>query len=230
MPNPNLEQLIRTAALLRPMLGDLVFLGGAVTSLLVTDEGAGLPRPTLDVDAIAEISSYAEYTVFGERLRALAFSEDTSEGAPLCRWVHSGTILDVMPLDEKILGFSSRWYRAAMEASTTHRLLRDLEIQVVTAPYFLATKIEAFKGRGRGDFLASHDLEDLIFVIDGRSTVVEEVQTETAVLREYLHTEITGLLGAPGFIDAVPGYLLPDAASQARIGTVLRQLKAIASD
>jgi hypothetical protein len=156
MPNPSLEQLIAAAALLRPMLEDLVFVGGAVTSLLVTDEGAGLPRAMLDVDAIAEISSYAEYTAFGERLRALGFSEDASEGAPLCRWVHSGTILDVMPLDEKILGFSNRWYRVAMEAATTHQLLRDLEIRVVTAPYFLATKIEAFKGRGRDDFLASH--------------------------------------------------------------------------
>ena len=181
------------------------------------------------MDAIAEISSYAEYTVFGERLRALGFSEDTSEDAPLCRWVHSGTILDVMPLDETILGFSNRWYRAAMEASATHQLLRDLEIRAVTAPYFLATKIEAFKGRGRGDFLASHDLEDLIFVIDGRSTIVEEVQTETSLLREYLRTEIAGLLAAPGFIDALPGYLLPDAASQARIGTVLRRLRAVAS-
>ncbi len=229
MPNPNLEQLIATAALLRPMLGELVFVGGAVTSLLVTDEGAGLPRTTLDVDAIAEISSYAEYTVFGERLRALGFSEDTSEDAPLCRWVHSGTILDVMPLDETILGFSNRWYRAAMEASATHQLLQDLEIRAVTAPYFLATKIEAFKGRGRGDFLTSHDLEDLTFVIDGRSTIIEEVQTETSLLREYLLTEIAGLLAAPGFIDALPGYLLPDAASQARIGTVLRRLRAVAS-
>jgi predicted nucleotidyltransferase len=148
MPNPNLEQLIAAAALLRPMLGDLMLVGGAVTSLLVTDEGAGLPRATLDVDAIAEISSYAEYTAFGERLRALGFSEDTGEGAPLCRWVHSGTILDVMPLDEKILGFSNRWYRAAMESATTHRLFRDLEIRIVTAPYFLATKLEAFRGRG----------------------------------------------------------------------------------
>ena len=229
MPNPNLERLIAAAALLRPMLGDLVFVGGAVTSLLVTDEGAGLPRTTLDVDAIAEIGSYAEYTVFGERLRALGFSEDTSEGAPLCRWVHSGTILDVMPLDERILGFSNRWYRAAMEAATMHQLFRDLEIRVVTAPYFLATKIEAFRSRGRGDFLASHDLEDLIFVIDGRSTIVEEVQTEAPLLREYLRTEIGGLLATPGFIDALPGYLLPDAASQARIGTVLRRLKAVGS-
>jgi predicted nucleotidyltransferase len=229
MPNPNLERLIAAAVLLRPILGDLVFVGGTVTSLLVTDEGAGLPRTTLDVDAIAEIGSYAEYTAFGERLRALGFSEDPSEGAPLCRWVHSGTILDVMPLDERILGFSNRWYRAAMEAATAHQLFRNLEIRVVTAPYFLATKIEAFKSRGRGDFFASHDLEDLIFVIDGRSTIVEEVQAETRLLREYLRTEIAGLLATPGFIDALPGYLLPDAASQARIGTVLHRVKAIGS-
>ncbi len=181
------------------------------------------------MDAIAEISSYAEYTMFSERLQALGFSEDTSEDAPLCRWVQSGTILDVMPLDEKILGFSNRWYRAAMEASTTHPVASGLEIRTVTAPYFLATKIEAFKGRGRGDFLASHDLEDLIFVIDGRSTIVEEVQRATPLLREYMQTEINGLLAEPRFIDALPGYLLPDAASQARIGTVLRRLKALAS-
>lgn len=103
--------------------------------------------------------------------------------------VDSGTILDVMPLDERILGFSNRWYRVAMEAAT----------------------------------------EDLIFVIDGRSTIVEEAQAERSLLREYLQTEVAGLLAAPGFIDALPGYLLPDAASQARIGTVLRRLKAVTS-
>ena len=53
MPRSNREQLIVTAELLRPLLGELVFVGGAVTTLLVTDEGAGAPRPTMDVDAIA---------------------------------------------------------------------------------------------------------------------------------------------------------------------------------
>src|SRR5882757_1778971 len=147
VPDTNLEQLIAAARLLRPLLDELVFVGGCVTGLLITDEAAGDPRSTLDVDAIAEITSYAEYAEFGDRLRALGFREDTSEDAPLCRWVHSGTILDVMPLDEKILGFSNRWYRAAMETATTHQLFPDLKIRVVTAPYFLATKIEAFKGR-----------------------------------------------------------------------------------
>lgn len=229
MPRSNLEQLIAAAILLRPMLGDLVFVGGAVTSLLVTDEGAGAPRSTLDVDAIAEITSYAEYVAFGERLGALGFSEDTSERAPLCRWVHSGTILDVMPLDEKILGFSNRWYHAAMETAVTYRLSEDLEIRVVTAPYFLATKLEAFNGRGRGDFFGSHDLEDFVFVVDGRAAIVAEARTAVQLLREYLHAQISELLATQKFIDALPGYLLPDAASQARITTVLRRLRELAS-
>src|ERR1700676_3354505 len=92
--------------------------------------------------------------------------EDTSEGAPLCRWVHQHTILDVMPLDEKILGFSNRWYKAAMKSSTTKRISPDLEIRMVTGPFFIATKLEAFRGRGKGDFLGSRDLEDLVSVVD----------------------------------------------------------------
>ena len=105
MNDVNREQLITAARLLRPLLGDLVFVGGSVAGLLITDEAAADPRTTLDVDAVAEITSCAEYAAFGDRLRALGFLEDTREGAPLCRWVHHGTTLDVMPLDEKILGF-----------------------------------------------------------------------------------------------------------------------------
>jgi len=44
-------------------------------------------RLTFDVDVIAEINSYADYASFSERLRALGFREDTSRGAPLCRWL-----------------------------------------------------------------------------------------------------------------------------------------------
>jgi len=60
------------------------------------------------VDAIAEITSYAQYAAFGDRLRILGFNEDTSEGAPVCRWIQGGIILDVMPLDANVLGFSNR--------------------------------------------------------------------------------------------------------------------------
>ena len=229
MNDSNRERLIAAARLLRPLLGELVFVGGAVTGLLITDEAAADPRTTFDVDAIAEITSYAEYAAFGDRLRALGFQEDTREGAPLCRWAHRGTTLDVMPLDDQILGFSSRWYRAAMKSSATERLSEDLEIRMVTGPFFIATKLEAFMGRGKGDFFGSHDLEDLISVVDGRPALVTEVRAGAVDLRAYLRAEINGLLGTPGFLDALPGYLLPDAASQSRIGIVLGRLEELAS-
>jgi hypothetical protein len=227
MNDSNLEQLVTAAELLRPLLSELVFVGGCVTGLLITDEAAAAPRVTLDVDAIAEITSYAEYANFGDRLRALGFREDLTEDAPLCRWTHRQTILDIMPLDEKILGFSNRWYRAAMTSSISVSLVAGLEIRVVTAPLFIATKLEAFKGRGQGDFLGSHDLEDLVSVVDGRETLIDEVQAERDELRTYLRAEISALLRRSGFLDAIPGYLLPDAASQSRVSIVLSRLRAL---
>lgn len=120
-----------------------------MTGLLITDEAAGEPRTTLDVDVIAEILTYGQHSRFGERLRALGFIEDTSEGAPICRWAQGRTVLDVMPLDEQILGFSNRWYGIAMQTAARRALTEDLEIRLIAAPCFLATKLEHF-GTGEG--------------------------------------------------------------------------------
>jgi predicted nucleotidyltransferase len=228
MRDPNLSQLMTAADALRPLLGELVFVGGCVTGLLITDEGAPDPRATLDVDVIAEITSYIQYAEFGERLRALGFREDSSEGAPLCRWIRDRTILDLMPLNENILGFSNRWYKDAFSSSTMTRLSGDLEIRIISAPYFLVTKLAAFQNRGKGDFLGSHDLEDLATVIDGRETLSSEVRREQPALRTYIQDSIGRLLSDNAFIDALSGYLLPDPVSQSRIGIVLSRLEDLA--
>jgi len=110
MPNSNIELLKDVAKRLGPLLSEVVFVGGCTTGLFITDEGAAAVRPTVDVDVIAEITSYAGYATFSERLRALGFREDTSKGAPLCRWLIDGLKLDVMPIEETILGFTNRWY------------------------------------------------------------------------------------------------------------------------
>lgn len=227
MADPNLRLLLDAAKLLIPVLDELVFVGGCTTGLLISDAGAAAVRPTFDVDAITEITSYADYLAFSERLRNLGFTEDTSEGAPLCRWQHGHVKLDVMPLDERILGFSNRWYRGAMEASQAHELEPGLRIRVVTAPYFCATKIEAFRGRGKGDYLSSHDLEDLITVVDGRPELPEELRSASDDVRYYTAEAVRQMLETADFVDALPGYLLPDDASQSRITIVLARLKEI---
>jgi hypothetical protein len=227
MANHNLELLTDAARLLKPLLNELVFVGGCTTALLITDKAAAEVRPTYDVDAIAEITSYAAYVDFSERLRQLGFAEDADDGVPICRWRQQKTILDVMPLDEKILGFSNRWYKPAMDSAEGRELEPELHIRVVTAVYFCATKLQAFAGRGKADYLSSHDLEDLIAVIDGRTELVQEIQSAPNDVRAYIAFEMKQLLGTSAFMDALPGYLLPDPASQARITTVLGSLQQI---
>ena len=66
-----------------------------------------------------------------ERLRALGLAEDTTHGAPLCRWRRHDLIVDVMPVDERVLGFGNRWYPSAIE--TAQRLdIAGHHVRVVT--------------------------------------------------------------------------------------------------
>jgi len=186
MSKHNLDLLIEAARLLAPLLGELVFVGGSKTALLITDKAAADVRPTYDVDAIAEIGSYAAYADFSEQLRKCGFTEDAGEGAPICRWRQKNTILDVMPLDEKILGFSNRWYRPVLDSAIVHELEPHLLVRVVTGVYFCATKLEAFAGRGKHDYQSSHDLEDLIAVVDGRVELVREIHAGSNDVRTYI--------------------------------------------
>jgi predicted nucleotidyltransferase len=225
--NPNLDQVVAAAAKLRPLLNQIAFVGGCVTGLLLTDPAAAPVRPTLDVDAIVAIASYAEFTVLERCMRELGFRESRAEGAPICRWLHGDLILDLMPTDPSILGFSNRWYRPALEHSQTTSI-GGYEVRLITAPYFLATKLEAFHGRGEDDFRASRDLEDIVTVIDGRPELMDEVPIAAADLRKYLREELLALLSNRDFLEALPEHLLPDSASQQRIGLVMKRMQQLA--
>lgn len=223
--NPNLALLLSAARYLKPLLNEVVFVGGCTIALLVTDPAAAAVRATYDVDVIVEVTSYADYAVFSERLRTLGFQEDSSEGAPLCRWQKEQIKLDVMPLDETVLGFSNRWYRETMTHATSVELDPKITIRAITAPYFVATKFEAFHGRGKGDIFASHDLEDVITLIDGRGTITEEIKASGSVVRKFIAENIAELLEDQRFTDALPGFLLPDAANQGRLKSLQSVLK-----
>jgi hypothetical protein len=141
MGNSNFQLLVDAAKLLKPILGERVFVAGCTTGLLITDKAAADVRSPYDVDAMAEITSYVGYSEFSERLKALGFREDTREGPPLCRWCQQTTTLDVMPLDGKILGFKNTWYGPAMETAKEHELEPGLMILMVNPVYFCASKL-----------------------------------------------------------------------------------------
>jgi hypothetical protein len=141
--NPNAGLLLSVVEKLVPLLDRIVFVGGCASGLLLTDPGAAPVRPTIDVDAIVHIASYLELMVLERSLRQLGFEQPHVEGAPLCRWIHGDVILDLMPTDSKILGFSNRWYPQALEDAETVEV-GGHRIRLISSPYFLATKSRCF--------------------------------------------------------------------------------------
>ena len=221
MADPNLRLLEEAATKLAPFLGEIVFVGGVTLGLHITDKAAAPIRSTDDVDVIAEILTYVDYIAFSERLRKAQFTEDTSEEPLTCRWFHGKLKLDVLALSREVLGYTNLWYESALHHAIAFVLPSGQAIRIITAPYFLGTKMEAFRGRGNMDFLASHDLEDFIAVIDGRSTILREIADSPSDVREYLVEAIASLLNEPRFLDAVPGFVLDSG----RVPLILERLQ-----
>jgi predicted nucleotidyltransferase len=223
-------QLYRTAMLLRPVLDRIVFVGGVVRGLLVTDSAVKGPRATGDVDAIIEIYTLPQYQAFESELRKLGFKNDMREGAPFCRYVYETLTLDVLPT-EPALGFSNRWYPHAHRTATNHEIsvagMEPLRIRVISATSFIATKLVSYLDRGRGDRY-HRDLEDIIVLVDGRPSLVDELEQEAAELRRYVAEEIARLL-ADDLEQYVPGHLPGDPGNQARVPIVMTRLRRIGS-
>lgn len=225
--DPNRERLLSMVRKLEPLLPDLVLVGGTATGLLITDP-AGCPiRPTVDVDVITEFTSYAKYAELGEKLLSLGFQRDTKAGAPTCRWVIDEMRLDVMSTKSNILGFSNRWYALAIKTFILLKLEDQIDIRMINAPCFIATKLEAFSARSAQDFGNSKDLEDIVTVIDGRPELIDELRAATPELRAYVAGKFRGWIADRAFLDTIPGYLLPDSASQARVEIVMDRLRAL---
>jgi hypothetical protein len=220
MPDPNLRLLEEAATKLAPFLGEIVFVGGVTLGLHITDKAAAPIRSTDDVDVIAEILTYVDYIAFSERLRKAQFTEDTSEEPLTCRWFHGKLKLDVLALSKEVMGYTNLWYERALNHAISFVLPSGQAIRMITAPYFLGTKMEAFRGRGQMDFLASHDLEDFVAVIDGRSTILAEITDSPGDIREYLAEAARSLLSESRFLDAVPGFVLDDG----RVPLILERL------
>jgi len=229
--NPNLEILMLAVEQLEELADEMVFLGGCATGLLITDLAAPSIRVTRDVDAIVQVVSHVDYYQLSEKLRVKGFAEDTSDDAPICRWVtKNSVILDVIPTDTKILGFGSTWYVSAAEKAEIIQLYSGKSIYMVSAPYFLITKLEAFDGRGDGDYLLSHDIEDIIAVLDGRPAIVNEVKQVEPILARELSERFQKLLQDNRFVDAIYGHMPTDEISQARVIHILETMKGIAKN
>lgn len=212
MTSPNRDILEMVAQDLAPMIPDVVFVGGQITELLISDRAVVRIRPTTDVDIVVAASTRSEFQRIETRLRSLGFTNDVRAGAPIYRWISpSGCQLDVMASDERVLGFSNEWYERAIRATATSTLANGLVITHLSAPAFVATKLAAFQSRGKGDMYGSHDLEDIISLVAGRPSLAQEVAGASPEIREWIATCFSHLLEDDDFLFVIQG-ALPDTA------------------
>lgn len=215
----NLELLQRVVRKIAPVLDDVVLVGGCAIDLLVTDPAVPPPRVTMDVDLTTEITSYVEFAALTEKLATLGFSPGQNDGDPICRFRDAqGLVVDLMPSDPEVLGFGSRWYRQAIADAWEFELPGAVTIRCITAPLFLATKLEAFRSRGHGDYMASRDLEDVVTVVNGREEIAAELRSSSRDVRTFIAGEMSRLIKGEEFKNALPG--LVAAEDRARLPIV----------
>ena len=223
MANPNLAMLIAMAQAMGPLCEQVVFVGGCATGLLVDDADLMDVRPTEDVDAIVEVASLVAYHRVADELMDRGFKQTMADNTPPFRWYWNRMQLDLVPLDEKVLGFANRWYRVGFDAALAVELAGGLKLRHLSAPHFLATKFEAFKDRGNNDVYLSHDLEDIMTVMEGRSTVAREMAAAQEAVRKHVGLSVEALLHMPTFINALPG-LLSDPEKEQAVKARLTQI------
>lgn len=219
----NVRLLELAAEHLGNLLPEVAFVGGATVELWITDDAAPEFRPTDDVDVIVEITTRGAYYRFEERVRNAGFKNDQASGV-ICRYKHPdcGLLLDVMPTEASILGFTNRWQAESFPHAVEMALPSGQAIQAIPPPYLLATKLEAFASRGKGDLYGSRDFGDAIALIDGREELTFELADAPASLRAYVASQLDGLSRHANFDAGVEGALPAGPESWERAAQVIR--------
>lgn len=208
---------------LQELASEVVFVGGATVSLYA-DREVGEVRPTDDVDVLVELMHHREYAAIEKKLRAKGFVNDV-QSRVVCRYRVKGVVVDVMPTDERVLGFSNMWYKAGYRAAVTQAIDTRRRIKLFPAPYFVASKLEAFNNRGKGDGRSSSDFEDIVYILNNRSSIWNEIHESPHELYNYLRAQFASLLDND-YIDEWIGAHL-EYSEQARIRTIAGEMRVI---
>ena len=192
----NLALVTEVAAGLKELREKMVFVGGAVISLYTDDPVAEEIRPTTDIDMTINLANYYEWTQMQERLSELNFYPDP-QGQSICSYRYNKIAMDIMPAEESSIGISNQWYKPGFQTIQTIFLAEGININILASPYFLATKLEAFNDRGNNDFYGSHDYEDIIYLLDNRTTIVEEILLADEFVKEFIKQQLIKIKNHP---------------------------------
>ena len=173
--------LIEAAIKLKPLLEEIAFVGGGILPTYLPKGFNSVIRVTYDLDVVIKLAHYGRFESLNKRLRELGFYPD-SKSSTICRYTDQNILLDVMPTDSEVLGFSNRWYEDGLKNKEWIALTEDINIPRFTIDYYLSTKWEAVKGRGEKDWRTSKDMEDIITLIN--YSALNQINTKDKNVKE----------------------------------------------
>lgn len=218
----NITRIKAVSNALQQLKTNVVFAGGAVVSLYADASFRQMVRPTDDVDVVVELASYHSYSLLDEALRKLGFENDAASKV-ICRYKYNGLTVDVMPTDEKVLGFSNKWYKPAFALAVEFVIDEKHVVKIFPVIYFIASKLEAFKSRGANDGRTSSDFEDIVYVLNYRAAIWKELSEASNEIRSYLKHEFSKLLNKPFIYEWISCHL--DFDEQRRVDFIIHSLE-----
>lgn len=196
---------------------DVVYVGGA-TVAMYKDRPASDARITDDVDIVIELATYSGYAAIEEKLRQRGFENDITSKV-LCRYKINGIIVDIMPTEENVLGFKNHWYSEGFKNSIEYPISDSETVKIFKSVYFLASKLDAFNDRGNNDGRLSSDFEDIIYILNNRSTIWNEMENAPGNVKDYLRAEFSQLLNNDYFDEWISAHL--DFTEQRRVNFII---------
>lgn len=201
----NRNATIKIAKALGELRNAVVFVGGAMVSLYIDDPHAEDIRPTKDIDLTFQITTVGELEQIRTALNEKGFKE-AAESKVTCRFHYEDLLVDVMSTQEVGWAPGNLWFLKGFDQAMTVTL-EDVMIKLLPLPYFVATKFDAFFDRGVKDVYASKDLEDLVYLFNHTSTIVEDLTVAPDDVRLYLSEAVNRLKNDDSAIAAIPGHL-----------------------
>jgi predicted nucleotidyltransferase len=202
----NIGVVEEVAQALKDLKDQMVFVGGAVVSLYTDDPAADEIRPTDDIDMTLNVVNLSNWSVLQEKLSSLGFHPDPF-GHAICSYKFKDIPIDIMPAEDGPLGPANKWYKLGFNNLWTVKA-KEEEIKILPAPCYLATKFEAFNNRGT-DYRTSHDFEDIIYIIDNRTTIVEEVKNTLPEIKSFLQSQLSKLKKSANYDEILSAHIHP---------------------
>jgi predicted nucleotidyltransferase len=204
----NKEVILRISLALGEMNERVVFVGGATIGLYINDPAAEDVRVTKDVDITVEIATLGELESIREELVQKGFKQSPEDNI-ICRFRYDDIKVDVMSTKEVGWAPANPWFSKGF-AKREALQIGDQVIQLLPLPYFIASKFAAQISRGGKDPRTSHDFEDIVYVIDNRTDIVEQIDNAPDDVKTYLNEQLELVLNDNVMKEAILGNLAYD--------------------